>query len=453
MTGRLGVAGPAKLPEEGRVAFVLKGYPRLSETFIAQEILALEQRGLDIEIVSLRHPTDRATHPVHGQIQEQVRYLPEYLWDEKRRVFGAWCRVRLLPGYRAARRAWLADLVRDPTPNRIRRFGQAVVTAAELAPDIRHLHAHFLHTPASVARYAAILRGLPWSVSAHARDIWTIPAWEKREKLGSAQWAVTCTAAGRAHLAELAPSPDTVALCYHGLDLERFAPPPRVLDCDEGSDGSDPARPVTVLSVGRAVEKKGYDDVLAALALLPPDRAWRFVHIGGGVLARRLKRQADRLGLEGRIEWRGARPQPEVLAAYRAADLFVLGSKIAKDADRDGLPNVLMEAQSQRLACVATQLPGIGELIEDGNTGILVPPGDPPALARALDALIGDPARRIRLGAAGEARVRRTFDMTRGIAGLATLFGLPEQRSDQQPDQQAAEQLGVERTASLAAAG
>ena len=162
-----------------------------------------------------------------------------------------------------------------------------------------------------------------------------------------------------------------------------------------------------------------------ALALLPPGLAWRFVHIGGGALADRLKQKAARLGIADRIEWRGARPQPDVLAAYREADLFVLAAKIARDGDRDGLPNVLMEAQSQQLACVATLLPGIGELIEDGATGILVPPGDPPALAEALAALIRDPARRARLAAAGEARVRRDFDMRHGIDRLAALFGLP----------------------------
>jgi glycosyltransferase involved in cell wall biosynthesis len=412
-------------PTGGRVAFVLKGYPRLSETFIAQEIWALEQRGLDIQIVSLRHPTDRARHPVHGQIRAPVLYLPEYLKDEPRRVLAAWRRARRLQGYAAARRAWLADLVRDPTPNRIRRFGQALVVAAELPQDIGHLHAHFLHTPASAARYAAVMRGLPWSVSAHAKDIWTIPAWEKRDKLASAQWAVTCTEDGRRHLAELTPSRDRVVLSYHGLDLDRFVPPqPR----SAGGDGSDPTRPVTLLSVGRAVEKKGYDDLVAALALLPGDLAWRFVHIGGGVLAKRLKRRSHRLGLEERIEWRGARPQPDVLAAYREADLFVLAAKIGKDSDRDGLPNVLMEAQSQRLACVATRLPGIAELVEDGRTGVLAPPGNPRALATALEALIRDPAQRSRLGAAGEERVRRDFDMKSGIAVLAALFGLPEQR-------------------------
>ena len=415
---------PPPLPAGGRVAFVLKGYPRLSETFIAQEILALERRGLDIAIVSLRHPTDRARHPAHGQIRAPVLYLPEYLKDAPRRLWAAWRRARRLAGYRAARRAWLADLIRDPTPNRIRRFGQALVLTAELPPDICHLHAHFIHTPASVTRYAAMMRRLGWSLSAHAKDIWTIPDWEKRDKLASAAWAVTCTEFGRRHLAALTPAPERVWLSYHGLDLDRFAPPPAR---ETGGDGSDPSRPVTVLSVGRAVEKKGYDDLLAALALLPPGLAWRFVHIGGGALAKRLKRQARRLGVEGHIEWRGAQPQPEVLAAYRDSDLFVLAAKIGRDADRDGLPNVLMEAQSQRLACIATRLPGIAELIEDGSTGLLVSPSDPRALAAALEALIRDPARRARLGPAGEARVRDAFGMGSGIATLAALFGLPEQ--------------------------
>ena len=300
----------------GRVAFVLKGYPRLSETFIAQEIRALEQRGLDILIVSLRHPTDPATHPVHAEIKAPVLYLPEYLKDEPRRVWRGWRRARRIAGYRAARRAWLKDLLRDPTPNRIRRFGQAVVLVAELPKDIGQLHAHFLHTPASVARYAAAMRGLDWSVSAHAKDVWTIPDWEKREKLAAARWAVTCTETGRAHLAALAPAPDKVMLSYHGLDLDRFAPA-QARAWVGGSDGSDPARPVVLLSVGRAVAKKGYDDFLAALALLPRELAWRLIHIGGGTLAGPLKREAARLGLERRIEWRGAQPQPAVLQAYR----------------------------------------------------------------------------------------------------------------------------------------
>jgi len=405
----------------GRVAMVLKGYPRLSETFIAQEIHALEQRGLDILIVSLRQPTDGAIHPVHRQVRASILYLPEYLYRAPRRVWRSWRVARRLPGYRVARRVWLADLPRDPTPNRIRRFGQALVLAAELPADIDRLHAHFLHTPASVTRYAAMMLGLPWSVSAHAKDIWTTRDWEKREKLASADWAVTCTASGHAHLAALAPNPDRVALCYHGIALDRFPAAPQR---SQENDGGDPGRPVVLLSVGRAVAKKGYDDLLTALALLPRGLAWRLVHIGGGALAGKLQQEAARLGLADRIEWRGACPQPDVLAAYREADLFVLAAKIAPDGDRDGLPNVLVEAQSQGLACIATQLSGIPELIEDGATGLLAPPGDPAALAAALARLIGDPALRVRLGTAGETRVRAVFDADRTIDGLAQRFGL-----------------------------
>src|SRR4029079_3828633 len=123
----------------GRVAFVLKGYPRLSETFIAQEIAALERRGLEILIVSLRHPTDPRRHPVHEEIRAQLLYLPEYLWWEPFRVIRAWFHQRRNPEYGKTRNLWLRDLARDPTPNRIRRFGQALVLAHELPKDVRHL--------------------------------------------------------------------------------------------------------------------------------------------------------------------------------------------------------------------------------------------------------------------------------------------------------------------------
>jgi glycosyltransferase involved in cell wall biosynthesis len=390
------------------IAFVLKGYPRLSETFIAQEILALERRGLDITIVSLRHPTDKHRHPIHREIRAAILYLPEYLYQEPLRVLRGWWAARHLPGYPTARRAWLHDLRRDPTANRVRRFGQALVLARELAPDIAQLHAHFLHTPASVTRYAALLRGLPWTGSAHAKDIWTTPDWEKREKLADCRWLVTCTATGAAHLASLAPR-GRVTLLYHGLDFARFPPPPpRVA-----------SGPVRILSVGRAVAKKGYDDLLAALALLPRELDWRFTHIGGGALLDGLRRAAERHGIADRIDWRGAQPQQAVLAAYRTADLFVLASRVAADGDRDGLPNVLMEAQSQGVACIATATPGIGELIEDGVTGLLAPPDMPAALADAVACLIRDPALRRRLAGAGEQRVRARFAMQDGIAELA----------------------------------
>jgi glycosyltransferase involved in cell wall biosynthesis len=213
-----------------------------------------------------------------------------------------------------------------------------------------------------------------------------------------------------------------VVLNYHGLDFARFPAPanPR-----PSHDGTDPARTVTLLSVGRAVEKKGYEDLLQALAQLPERLHWRLVHIGDGTLHKALRAQAARLGLAARIDWRGALPQDQVLAHYRSADLFVLASRIAGDGDRDGLPNVLMEAQSQGLACLSTRVSAIPELIEDGDTGVLTPPGDVAALAEALARLIRDPRERARLGAGGAARVRAHFTMTAGIEALATRLGPP----------------------------
>ena len=408
-------------PAAGRVAFVLKGYPRLSETFIAQEICALERRGLDILIVSLRHPTDARRHPVHEEIRASILYLPEYLFRQPLRVIRAWLRVRKKAEYKETRNLWLRDLLRDPTPNRVRRFGQALVLANELPGDVRQLHAHFLHTPASVTRYAALLAGLVWTGSAHAKDIWTTPEWEKREKLASCEWLVTCTAANRDHLSALAPQ-GRVDLVYHGLDLSRFS----FVENDDAAlrDGSDPDNPVVILSVGRLVEKKGTDVLLEALARLPRELHWRFVHVGGGPLGGRLARRARSLGVGERVSWRGALTQERLLEEYRGADLFALASRIARNGDRDGLPNVLMEAQSQGLACVATAVSGIGELIEPGRTGLLVAPDSPLELAAALEGLATDPARRKLLGAAGRRRVTAEFALEANLERLARRFSV-----------------------------
>ncbi|HSA90065.1 MAG TPA: glycosyltransferase [Burkholderiales bacterium] len=403
-----------------RVAFVLKGYPRLSETFIAQEVAALERRGLDILIVSLRRPTDARRHSVHDEIRAAVLYLPEYLLLEPLRVLRAWWKLRRSLKYKLVFSLWLKDLKRDPTPNRMRRFGQALVLAAELPADVGRLHAHFLHTPASVARYAAALLGLPWTGSAHAKDIWTTPQWEKREKLASCEWLVTCTRANLEHLAALAP-PGRVELVYHGIDLKRF---PRKASSPPNRDGSSPSDPAVILSVGRLVEKKGTEVLLRALARIRPGLHWRFVHVGGGPLGKRLERLASSLGIAARVEWRGALTQDKVLDAYRAADVFALASRVAADGDRDGLPNVLAEAQSQALACVATRVSAIPELVRDGQTGLLVAENDPGALARALEALIADPARRRALGHAGQARVAQGFALEANLEPLARKFGL-----------------------------
>lgn len=401
------------------VAFVLKGYPRLSETFIAQEILGLERAGLALEIVSLRRPTDTKRHPVHDEIGAPVMYLPEYVKDEPLRCIRAWMKVRRMTGYRAAFKAFRHDWARDRTPNRARRFVQAMVLAAERQDAVSSLHAHFIHTPASVVRYASLMLQLGWTCSAHAKDIWTSEDWDLADKLAEADWAVTCTRNGCAALQSLAREPARVHLSYHGLDLSRFTSFENRLHI---RDGSDPAAPVRFVSVGRAVTKKGYDTLLDALAQMPHDVHWRFDHAGGGDLLDELRQQAARNGVADRITWHGAMAQEDVLKLYRDTDIFVLPCRIAPDGDRDGLPNVLVEAASQALACVSTDVSGVPELIEDGIHGVLVKADDPALLAAALTKLARDPALRSRLGEAAESRVRGHFDHCASVRQLMKLF-------------------------------
>ncbi|RUM27029.1 colanic acid biosynthesis glycosyltransferase WcaL [Rhizobium vallis] len=407
------------MPPRRKILVVLKGYPRLSETFIAQELLGLEKAGFDLTLISMRRPTDKKRHPVHDEIKARVVYLPEYLHEEPIRVLKGLFAGFSKPGFKALMKRFLADLQRDISRNRFRRLGQALVLGREWPDEGEWLHAHFIHTPASVTEYASILTGTPWTCSAHAKDIWTSPDWELQEKLGSARWAVTCTRTGYEHMRTLTSRRDAVHLSYHGLDLARFGH-----FAGERSDrtGGDPNDPAFILSVGRAVEKKGYDVLLRALALLPAELHWRMDHIGGGEELSKLKALASELGLSGRIVWKGAMAQEDVLDHYRRADLFALACRIAANGDRDGLPNVLVEASSQRLVCLSTDVSGVPELLKNGENGLVVPPEDPALLARALETAIRDPALRKRLGDAAESQVRAHFDYHSSIRQLTGLF-------------------------------
>ncbi|MBX5213258.1 MULTISPECIES: glycosyltransferase [unclassified Rhizobium] len=407
------------MPPRRKILVVLKGYPRLSETFIAQELLGLERAGFDLTLISMRRPTDKKRHPVHDEIKASVVYLPEYLHEEPIRVLKGLVAGFGKTGFKALIKRFFADLKRDLSRNRFRRLGQALVLAREWPDGGEWLHAHFIHTPASVTEYTSILTGTPWTCSAHAKDIWTSPDWELKEKLKRARWTVTCTRSGYEHMRVLTSRKEAVHLSYHGLDLARFG---HFSGAHSQRTGNNPADPAFILSVGRAVEKKGYDVLLRALALLPADLHWRMEHIGGGDELARLKALAAELGLSGRIIWKGAMAQEDVLDHYRRADVFALACRIAANGDRDGLPNVLVEAASQRLICVSTTVSGVPELLTDGENGLVVPPEDSALLARALEAAIRDPALRQRLGDAAERRVREDFDYHSSIRQLAGLF-------------------------------
>jgi glycosyltransferase involved in cell wall biosynthesis len=402
-----------------KIGIVLKGYPRLSETFISQEILSLQKLGFDFHIISLRHPTDKAIHPVNREITFPVTYLPEYIHDDPIRVVKAWWNVRRFSGYPKALQYFRKDIVRDFTRNRLRRFAQGMVIASEFNGHVSAYYSHFLHTPTSATRYASMITGRPFAISAHAKDIWTSPDWEIAEKLEDCNWLATCTAGARDHLQKLTTRPDKIHLIYHGLDLYRFPAPSKPVSMRRGEDAQNSLR---IITVGRAVVKKGLDNLLNALALLSKDLYWQWTHIGGGELKEQLILQAKELGVSGNCNFCGALDQTEVIAAYNASDLFVLPCRIDKNGDRDGLPNVIVEAQSQGLAVISTPISGIPELIEHNENGILVEPDNPELLASAIHRLAADPELRNKMGSNGEKKVRTGFDHLSKVTDLADLL-------------------------------
>jgi glycosyltransferase involved in cell wall biosynthesis len=263
------------------------------------------------------------------------------------------------------------------------------------------------------------LTGLPWSCSAHAKDIWTTPDRELAGKLEDAAFTVTCTQAGLQRLNSLAPPQKSAKLVYHGLDLIRF----KALTVPNSErTGADIAKPVRFLTVARAVDKKGLDTLIDALALLPPELNWRWTYIGGGTLVQSLTVQSRSRGIGENCHFMGAKAQEDVIAAYASNDIFVLPCRIAGDGDRDGLPNVLMEAGSQGLTLVSTPISGVTELIEDGVTGCIVKPDDPKQLAEMMEKLMRNPTLRYKLGRAAAHRISQRFDHSKTMGGLTALF-------------------------------
>ena len=401
---------------EPTLAIVVKGFPRLSETFIARELQAMEARGMAFSLHALRKPGSDAAL-VDNKVGAIPQYLPEYLHDAPATVARAAMAARRLPGFGAAWQAFRADLRDEFARARARRFGQACVLAGQMPASVRHIHAHFAHSPASVARYAAVMRGVSFSISAHAKDIWTAPEWDLKRKLGAAAFVTVCNRAGFDRLQSLGTQAP-LKLIYHGLAREVIAPAPRA----QTRDGSNAGDPVRIVCVARAVEKKGLRRLLDALAAMPRETHWRLDHYGGGELLDALKENACALALDGRITWHGPQPHHTVIAALNAGDVFVLPAVVGNDGDRDGIPNALLEAQARGLAVIASSVGGIDEAVSDGRTGRLVAAGDADALRLGLAELIRNPGLRQTLGAAALEHVKATGDAESGYDAISALL-------------------------------
>ncbi|MFW5836704.1 MAG: glycosyltransferase [Desulfovibrionaceae bacterium] len=400
------------------LGLVLKGFPRISETFISGEILGLEREGVAVRIISLRHPREAFTHGAVQRITAPVDYLPTTLRGNLLRLAksnlkalgrrpGPWLRGLAGALRRMARTRRLATL---------RHFLQGGHIVGEILPasNIAHLHAHFAHSPTSVARFAAEIAGLPFSFTAHAKDIYTQKPGRVAEKLTQARMAITCTRYNQARLLSLAPNGAEIHCVYHGIDLSLFRTP------GEHAPAEPPYR---LLTVARLTEKKGIDTVLRCVRILrEAGLDVRHDVIGDGEDRAELEALRDELGLQDVCRFHGTMPHEKVLDFYQRAHVFALGCRIAKNGDRDGIPNVVAEALAMKVPVAATDVSGVPELVEHETTGLLCEPDSPQALARNIRRLLLEQNLRRRVTTQGRDKVEEVFDNRRLIPEIAAIF-------------------------------
>ena len=420
------------LPGGGTVAYVMNGFPRLSETFIAHEIHQLEQAGMRLRLFVVKREDEVQVHPVVGLIRAPLTYLSKAtslsgasLAGWLRQNLPAFARAHLRVAARHPLRyartlATVVALTWRHWPRKIfvKEFLQAgeIASALQRSGDVQHLHGHFCHGVATITWFASRLTGLPFSFTAHAKDIYQAelnPGDLLERKLGAARFVATCTCANAHVLRARHARPADVHAIYHGLDTDYFAP---------GKAAS--ADVPLILAVGRLVEKKGFDQLIDACARLK-QQGLRFgcLIVGESGGARdSLRAQIDRLGLADTVRLHGAVTQDQLREIYRSAQLFVLPCQIMEDGDRDGFPNVLAEAMAMGVPVVSTAISGIPEMITDGVHGVLVPPRDPQALADAMGRVLTDPGLHAALAFAARARICERFDSRRTTLALRDLF-------------------------------
>jgi glycosyltransferase involved in cell wall biosynthesis len=409
----------AKKESKATLCMVLKGYPRISETFISNEILILESLGYKIHIISMRHPREPFTHASVKEIRAGVDYLPSSIMPNLHILLYHNLLLALKrpkPYFKAMKKA-VQRWFRTRRSATVKHLLQAGVLVHKFLPGkgIVHFHAHFAHSPTSVAMFASLLTGMPFSFFAHAKDIYTSDTRQLREKIDMARFVVTCTRYNQRYLSTVSATSTTPLFCvYHGINLDYFS-----------SDGRNRSSvpPYKIITVARITEKKGLETVYRALAILR-DRGIDFRHtlIGEGDDREKILGLIQELDLGDKTRLCGTLTHEEVISHYAESDLFVLGCQIAENGDRDGIPNVMAESMAMNLPVVATDVSGLPEFLEDGVTGRMVPPKNPVKLANAMEALLMDEALRKRVTREARKRVEQNFDNKILVRELARTY-------------------------------
>mgnify|MGYP002630517502 CR=1 FL=1 len=425
-------------PNPSTVAYILKGFPRLSETFIANEIYLLESMGLNLKLFSVKQG-EKQQHDVIEKIRAPLQYCPptsslsattllswlKQNWPNYRnpnmRVFK---RRPLAYMSTLAQVLWMTlryrrSIFAKPKKVFIKEFLQAVFIADELltSTDIGHLHGHFCHGATTITWFISKLTGLSYSFTAHAKDIYQKqlnPGDLLHKKIHSSRFVATCTGANHSHLCEMSGEPKQIHTIYHGLDTQFFQP-----DATQRV-----TNPPVILSVGRFVEKKGFDILIEACAQLkirgikfncniigPPDES-----------SDKVKSLIKHYQLESNIQLLEPVNQTELRQHYLKSTLFCLPCRIIADGDRDGIPNVMVEAMASGLPCISTNISGIPELIKDRHNGLLVEPDQVSEMTDALILLLSDEVMRSRLSQIARQTVLKDFDSSQTTAELKMLF-------------------------------
>jgi colanic acid/amylovoran biosynthesis glycosyltransferase len=400
-----------------KLAYLLKKFPRLSETFILTEVLAQEALGTELHIFSRRAPDDEPRHPELAGLKAQVEVFPKYnLLDPWSALFATGEDALESDGW-----SHLRDLVQSTAALVGERFPRLVAEALHLRQrsrelGIEHLHVHFATESAIVALLSKELGGPSFSITAHAKDIYrnTVPAALLERLIVASSFLVTVCDANVDYLRERLSTQagQNVRRLYNGLALERFAfKPTRVANNK-------------ILGVGRLVEKKGFDILIQALALLKQaGRSFSASIAGGGDDELELKAQAEAAGLSpAELHFTGPLDQDGIRALMAEATLFCLPCVVGADGNRDALPTVLLEALAMGLPCISTPVTGIPEILEQGLAGRIVPERDPVATAEALGELLDNPEERAQLAARGRARVEQIFDASQSGSTLNQWF-------------------------------
>jgi colanic acid/amylovoran biosynthesis glycosyltransferase len=396
------------MTQQRYIGYVVKRYPRFSETFIVNEILAHERAGLKVDIFALGNVEETHFQDIIAQVKAPVTRLS----DKQRSAEHFWTLLD---------KAWrelpeLAAVLAQPRHPNVHEIAQALQLALTIRErGIEHLHAHFGTRATTVARLAAKFSGISYSFTAHAKDIYYPyeAGIELDAKLRDANCAVTVSDYNLAWLRErFGDSAANVIRLYNGLDMKKFTwlPPAR-------------AGQATLLAVGRLVEKKGFCHLIEALRQLrDAGHTLRCVIMGDGPLRATLAAQIHQAKLSACVTLSGFLPQQEVIAAMRGATLVVALCVISEEGDRDGLPTVLLEAMALGTPVISTRVAGIPELVIDGETGRCVTPNDPQALADAIAQLVSDDALRARYSHAARALIEREFNIDSNAEKLRNIF-------------------------------